>query len=196
MIPAATGAIVLLMALLDQGRALATGHHRRARRGRRRARALDIHTGGSMGALPDSLPGFLLAEVPLNLQTLANIFPCADRLAVVGLLESMMTASVVVELTDTPRNENRECVGQVFFASCEALIAAFDFKALVDKVQIDVGGAHFRDITAPSALDNVVPELEREGTEVEVTGPNEAGATMVDRHAVHDKPGAVERLMH
>jgi SulP family sulfate permease len=309
------------------------------------ALGLDIRTVGDMGQLPDSLPMFLLPDVPLNWQTLAIIAPYSVTLAVVGLLESMMTASIVDELTDTPSNKNRECVGQgvaniatgfiggmagcamigqsvinvksggrgrlstlvaglfllilvvflgdwvamipmaalvavmimvsigtfswdsvrklrqhppsssivmiatvvvtvathdlakgvfvgvllsgiffahkvgrvlrvdrslsddgrtrtygvvgqVFFASAETLIGAFDFKEVIDRVHIDVGRAHFWDITAVSALDKVVLKFKREGTEVEVIGLNEASATLVDRFAVHDKPGAVEQLMH
>ncbi|NDP39065.1 MAG: SulP family inorganic anion transporter [Rhodoferax sp.] len=306
---------------------------------------LDIRTVGDMGQLPDSLPIFLLPDVPLNLATLKIILPFSATLAVVGLLESMMTASIVDELTDTSSNKNRECVGQgvaniasgfiggmagcamigqsvinvksggrgrfstlvaglfllilivflgpwvkqipmaalvavmimvsigtfswdsirklrehppssslvmmatvvvtvsthdlakgvfvgvllsgiffahkvgrvlridrsideegrvrtygvvgqVFFASSETFIAAFDFKEVVEKVRIDVGSAHFWDITAVSALDKVVLKFKREGTEVEVIGLNEASATMMDKFAIHDKPGAVEQLMH
>ncbi|MDD3786355.1 MAG: SulP family inorganic anion transporter [Hydrogenophaga sp.] len=73
---------------------------------------LDIRTVGDMGQLPDSLPVFLLPDVPLNLETLKIIFPVSATLAVVGLLESMMTASIVDDLTDTNSNKNRECVGQ------------------------------------------------------------------------------------
>jgi SulP family sulfate permease len=73
---------------------------------------IDIRTVGDMGKLPDSLPVFLLPDVPLNLETLKIIFPVSAMLAVVGLLESMMTASIVDELTDSPSNKNRECVGQ------------------------------------------------------------------------------------
>lgn len=306
---------------------------------------LDIRTVGDMGQLPDSLPVFLLPDVPLNLQTLKIILPFAATLAVVGLLESMMTASIVDDLTDTTSNKSRECVGQgvaniatgfiggmagcamigqsvinvksggrgrlstfvagffllilvvflgpwvkqipmaalvsvmimvsigtfswdlirklrehppssslvmiatvvvtvsthdlakgvfvgvllsgiffahkvgkvlridrssddegrtrtycvvgqVFFASSETFVGAFDFKEVVQKVRIDVSRAHFWDITAVSALDKVVMKFKREGTEVEVVGLNEASATLVDRFAIHDKPGAVEQLMH
>ena len=306
---------------------------------------LDIRTVGDMGQLPDSLPVFLLPDVPLNWETLTIIAPYSVTLAVVGLLESMMTASIVDELTDTTSNKNRECVGQgvanvatgfiggmagcamigqsvinvksggrgrlsslaagvfllvmvvflgdwvaripmaalvavmimvsigtfnwgsvrklrehppsssivmvatvvvtvathdlakgvfvgvllsgiffahkvgrvlrvdrslsadgrtrtygvigqVFFASADTLISAFDFREVIDRVVIDVSRAHFWDITAVSALDKVVLKFKREGTEVEVVGLNEASATMVDRFAVHDKPGAVEQLMH
>jgi len=73
---------------------------------------LDVRTVGDMGQLPDSLPIFLLPEVPFSLETLKIIFPVSITLAIVGLLESMMTASIVDEMTDTPSDKNRECVGQ------------------------------------------------------------------------------------
>ena len=76
------------------------------------ALGLDIRTVGDMGELPDSLPVFLLPEVPLNLETLKIILPYSLTLAVVGLLESMMTATIVDDLTDTSSNKNRECAGQ------------------------------------------------------------------------------------
>lgn len=304
---------------------------------------LDIRTVGDMGRLPDSLPVFLLPDVPLNLETLQIIFPVSATLAVVGLLESMMTASIVDDLTDTHSNKNRECVGQgmaniatgflggmagcamigqsvinvksggrgrlstltagvmllilvvflgdwvsripmaalvsvmimvsigtfnwgslrnlrahpksssvvmlatvamtvgthdlakgvlvgvllsgfffahkvggifhassraddegrmrtytitgqVFFASAERFVNAFDYKEVIDKVRIDVSRAHFWDITAVSALDKVVIKFRREGTEVDVIGLNEASATMVDKFAVHDKDGAADML--
>ena len=309
------------------------------------AMGLDIRTVGHMGQLPDSLPVFLLPDVPLNLHTLAIIFPYAATLAVVGLLESMMTASIVDELTDTTSNKSRECVGQgianiatgciggmagcamigqsminvksggrgrlstfvagvfllilvvflgpwvkqipmaalvavmvmvsigtfswdsirklrqyppsssvvmlatvvvtvfthdlakgvlvgvllsalffankiskvlrvdsssglggrvrtytvvgqVFFASTETFLASFDYKEVVERIRIDVGGAHFWDLSAISALDQVVLKFKREGTPVDIMGLNAASATLVDQFAVHDKPGAVEQLTH
>ncbi|MDP3092483.1 MAG: SulP family inorganic anion transporter [Nitrospira sp.] len=305
---------------------------------------LDIRTVGDMGQLPHSLPVFLLPDVALNWETLTILFPVSATLAVVGLLESMMTASIIDDLTDSPSNKNRECVGQglaniatgflggmagcamigqsvinvksggrgrlstlaagvflllmvvfigdwvaripmaalvavmimvsigtfnwasirnlrehpksssvvmmatvvvvvathdlakgvlvgvllsgfffahkigrilhvgskaedegrlriyvvtgqVFFASAERFLNAFDFKEVIEKVRIDVSRAHFWDITAVSALDKVVIKFRREGTDVEVIGLNQASATMVDRFAVHDKPDAVEELM-
>ncbi|MFE8644023.1 SulP family inorganic anion transporter [Sphingomonas sp. NCPPB 2930] len=86
--------------------------------------------------------------------------------------------------------------GQVFFASSEAFLAAFDFKDAVAKVVIDVSRAHFWDITAISALDKVVMKFRREGSNVEVLGLNEASATLVDRFGIHDKPDAVEQALH
>lgn len=305
---------------------------------------MDIRTVGDMGELPDSLPVFLIPDVPLNLETLQIIFPYAATLAVVGLLESLLTASIVDELTDTTSNKNRECagqgianiasgflggmagcamigqsvinvksggrgrlsafvagsvllvlvvfldawvsqipmaalvavmimvsigtfkwsslrelfthpktssivmvatvvvvvathdlakgvlvgvllsgiffahkvgrvlrissatendgrtrvytvVGQVFFASSEAFGKAFDFKEAIESVRIDVSRARFWDITAVSALDAVVLKFRREGAEVEVVGMDEASTTLVDQFAVHDKPGAIDRLM-
>jgi sulfate permease, SulP family len=73
---------------------------------------LDIRTVGDMGALPDSLPVFLIPDIPFNFETLAIIFPYSLTLMVVGLLESLMTATIVDDLTDTKSDKDRECVGQ------------------------------------------------------------------------------------
>ncbi len=304
---------------------------------------LDVRRVGDMGELPDVLPAFLFPQVPLNLETLWIILPYAATLATVGLLESLLTASIVDDLTDTSSSKNRECVGQgvanicagmlggmagcamigqsvinvksggrgrlstlsagmfllllivflsdwveripmaalvavmimvsigtfnwdsvrklrvhpksssivmvatvvvvvathdlakgvlvgvllsglffarkvgqvlhissvtsedktsrtysvtgqVFFASADSFVAGFDFKNAIERVRIDVSDAHFWDITAVTALDKVVLKFKREGTEVEILGLNRASATLVDKLAVHDKPGA-ERLM-
>ncbi|MFD1215214.1 MULTISPECIES: SulP family inorganic anion transporter [Microbulbifer] len=73
---------------------------------------IEVPTVGDKGALPDSLPVFLLPDIPLNLETLKIIFPVAFTMMVVGLLESMMTATIVDDLTDTTSDRNRECKGQ------------------------------------------------------------------------------------
>lgn len=73
---------------------------------------VDIRTVGDMGELPDTLPIFLWPDVPLNLETLQIILPYAVSLTVVGLLESLMTATIVDDLTDTASDKNRECKGQ------------------------------------------------------------------------------------
>ncbi|PKM22490.1 MAG: sodium-independent anion transporter [Gammaproteobacteria bacterium HGW-Gammaproteobacteria-14] len=305
---------------------------------------IDVRTVGDMGELPNSLPVFLFPDMPLNVETLKIIFPVSMSLAVVGLLESMMTATIVDDLTDTNSDKRRECkaqgaaniasglmggmagcamigqsvinvqsggrgrlsclmagvclllmvvflgdwvaripmaalvavmimvsigtfswssitslhshpfsssvvmlatvavvvathnlalgvmvgvllsgiffahkvgqilyigseleeggdtrryqvTGQVFFSSAEAFVGAFDFREALSKVVIDLHRAHFWDITAISALDKVVVKFRRDGTEVEITGLNEASATLVDRFAVHNKPDAIERLM-
>lgn len=73
---------------------------------------LDIRTVGDMGQLPDTLPMFLMPNVPLNWETLVIILPYSVTLAAVGLLESLMTAVIVDDMTDTPSQKNRECAGQ------------------------------------------------------------------------------------
>lgn len=73
---------------------------------------LDIRTVGDMGKLPDTLPVFLWPDVPMNMDTLQIILPYSVPLAVVGLLESLMTATIVDDLTDTSSDKNRECKGQ------------------------------------------------------------------------------------
>ncbi|MFA5584746.1 MAG: SulP family inorganic anion transporter, partial [Bacteriovoracaceae bacterium] len=73
---------------------------------------LDIRTVGDMGKLPDSLPIFSIPNIPFNFETLAIIFPYSAGLVMVGLLESLMTATIVDDLTDTGSDKNRECKGQ------------------------------------------------------------------------------------
>jgi SulP family sulfate permease len=71
-----------------------------------------LRTVGDMGELPSTLPSLAVLLVPLNLETLQIILPYAVSLAVVGLLESLMTATIVDDFTDTGSNKNRECMGQ------------------------------------------------------------------------------------
>lgn len=73
---------------------------------------LDVNTVGDMGQLPSTPPYFLLPDVPLTLETLRIILPFSLTMAAVGLLESMMTAQIVDDLTDTPSDKRRECKGQ------------------------------------------------------------------------------------
>lgn len=73
---------------------------------------IDVPTAGDMGELPTTLPLFSLPAVPFNFETIRIIFPYALTLAAVGLLESLLTASLLDELTDTPSDKNREAQGQ------------------------------------------------------------------------------------
>ena len=304
---------------------------------------MDIRTVGDMGELPRTLPVFLLPDVPLTFETLMIVLPYSAAVAVVGLLESLMTASIVDELTDTGSDKNRECVGQgtanvvtgflggmagcamigqsvinvksggrgrlscfaagvfllilcvglgdwvsivpmaalvaimimvsigtfswssirnlrdhprrsstvmvatvvavvathnlaigvlvgvllsglffaakvgqlfritstlsedgrersyvvegqVFFASAEQFRRSFDFKEAVERVRIDIGRSHIWDLTGVGALDTVILKFRREGADVEIIGMNEASATIVDKLAIHDKPGALDSL--
>jgi SulP family sulfate permease len=72
----------------------------------------DVRNVGDMGQLPDTLPIFLWPDVPLNFETLSIIFPYSLALAVVGLLESFMTTTIVDELTDTKGDKKKEARGQ------------------------------------------------------------------------------------
>lgn len=76
------------------------------------ALGLDLRTVGDMGELPSTLPVFLLPNIPLNIETLMIILPYSLTLTAIGLLESLMTATIVDDLTDTPSDKNRECKGQ------------------------------------------------------------------------------------
>lgn len=301
---------------------------------------LGIHKVGDMGALPSELPWVALPQVPFTLETLRIILPYALTLTMVGLLESLMTAAIVDEMTDTTSDKNRECAGQgaaniasgflggmagcamigqsvinvssggrgrlstlwagvfllflivvlgpyvqqipmaalvavmimvalntfqwgsiktllthpksssfvmlgtvvvvitthdlakgvlfgvilsglffahkvtrffgvesaldgtmavrtyrvtgqIFFATAEAFHSAFDFREEDLKgVVLDLRSSHFWDITGINALDRVVLKFRHHDISVEITGMNEATATMVERLGTHDKPEA------
>ncbi|RVT56345.1 SulP family inorganic anion transporter [Niallia taxi] len=72
----------------------------------------DLRTVGDLGAITQSLPAFLIPNVPFNFETLQIIFPYSIALAIVGLLESLLTSSIVDDMTDTESNKNREARGQ------------------------------------------------------------------------------------
>ena len=99
---------------------------------------LDLRTVADMGELPDSLPVFLWPDVPLNFETLAIIFPYSLALAVVGILESLMTATIVDDLTDTSSDKNRECVGQGVANIGSGLIGGMAGCAMIGQSVINV----------------------------------------------------------
>lgn len=73
---------------------------------------MDLRTVGDLGQITQSLPTFLIPEIPFNLETLQIIFPYSLALAIVGLLESLLTASIVDDMTNTVSNKNKEARGQ------------------------------------------------------------------------------------
>jgi len=85
--------------------------------------------------------------------------------------------------------------GQVFFASSDAFLAAFDFREALERVTIDLSRAHIWDISSVAALDMAVLKFRREGAEVSVIGLNEASETIVDKLGIAEKPGALDKLM-
>jgi sulfate permease, SulP family len=82
---------------------------------------LQLRTVGDMGSFPDRLPFFALPAVPFSFDTLRIVFPYSVAIAIVGLLESLMTAAIVDDFTDTPSDKNRECRGQ----GCANIVAGF-----------------------------------------------------------------------
>ena len=73
---------------------------------------IDIKMLGDMGKITKELPTFLIPDVPFNLETLKIILPYSISVALVGIVESLLTAQLIDDLTDTPSDKNRECVGQ------------------------------------------------------------------------------------
>lgn len=73
---------------------------------------MDLKVLGDMGDVTTELPKFLFPDVPLSLETIGIIFPYSISVAIVGIVESLLTAQLVDDLTDTSSDKNRECVGQ------------------------------------------------------------------------------------
>ena len=99
---------------------------------------LDVRTVGDMGALPSTLPVFLLPDIPLTFETLAIIAPYSAAVAVVGLLESLMTAQIVDEMTDTPSDKNQECIGQGLANTATGFIGGMAGCAMIGQSVINV----------------------------------------------------------
>ncbi|WP_185984497.1 SulP family inorganic anion transporter [Aureimonas mangrovi] len=308
------------------------------------ASGMDVRTVSDLGELPNALPMLLLPDVPFNLETLWIILPTSIAVGAVGLLESLLTASIVDDMTDTRSDKNRESVGQgianiasgffggmagcamigqsvinvrsggrtrlstfvagafllflllalgewvglipmpalvaimvmvsistfnwrslgelrhhprrssvvmlatvatvvgthnlalgvgvgvllsgiffawkvsqilrvsstlstdasarhyriegqVFFASAEALLDAFDFAEPLERVRIDLREAHIWDLTGVATIDKIVVKFRQAGAAVEVEGLNEASATIMDKFAVHDQPDAMDKVL-
>ncbi len=118
------------------------------------------------------------------------------------LLSGIFFAGKIAQLfrvSSTLSSDGRERVyvleGQLFYGSAEDFAAAFDFREALDRVVIDVSRAHIWDISSVQALDMVILKFRREGAEVEAVGMNDATETLVDKLAIHDKPGALDNLM-
>lgn len=303
---------------------------------------IDVRTVGDLGSLPDSLPVFLVPNIPFTLETLLIILPYSISVAAVGLLESLLTAAIVDQMTDTKSDKNREAVGQgianfftgflggmagcamigqsvinvksggrgrlstfvagafllflilglgdlvriipmpalvaimimvsigtfnwssfgelllhprrssivmlstvivvvgthnlalgvgvgvllsgiffawkvaqifrvtstksvdglerdylvegqLFFASADDFMDAFNFKEPLKRVRIDVTQSHIWDLTGVNAVDRAVLKFRREGVEVELVGMNVASATIMDKLAIHNDPKALEK---
>ncbi|TWT24925.1 SulP family inorganic anion transporter [Planomicrobium sp. CPCC 101110] len=73
---------------------------------------IDMQNVGSLGTISQSLPTFFLPDVPFNFETLQIIFPTALALSIIGLLESLLTASILDDATETDSDKNQEARGQ------------------------------------------------------------------------------------
>ena len=112
---------------------------------------IDVRTVGDMGALPDTLPIFLLPDIPLNVETLKIILPYSFALAAVGLLESMMTATIVDEMTDTPSDKYQECKGQGIANIASGFMGGMAGCAMIGQSMINVKSGGFSRLSTFSA---------------------------------------------
>ena len=99
---------------------------------------LDVRTVAHLGELPSTLPSFALPDVPLTWETFRIIAPVSLTLAAVGLLESLLTAQIVDDLTDTPSSKNRECYGQGAANMASAVFGGMGGCAMIGQSVINV----------------------------------------------------------
>jgi len=98
----------------------------------------DVRTVGDMGDIQGTLPSFILPNVPISLETLSIIFPYAISLALVGLIESLLTAQILDDLTDTTSNKNLESKGQGIANIINGLFGGMAGCALIGQSVINV----------------------------------------------------------
>jgi SulP family sulfate permease len=99
---------------------------------------IDVRTVAHLGELPSTLPSFGLPDVPWTWETLRILLPVSLPLAAVGLLESMLTAQILDDMTDTPSNKNRECAGQGLANMASALFGGMGGCAMIGQSVINV----------------------------------------------------------
>jgi SulP family sulfate permease len=99
---------------------------------------LDVPTVSDMGALPSALPGLAFPDVPLAPHTLAVIAPYSLSIAVVGLIESLLTAKLIDDITDTPSDKDRECRGQGIANVASGLVGGLPGCAMIGQSMINM----------------------------------------------------------
>lgn len=105
---------------------------------------IDVPAVQDKGALPESLPTFFIPNVPLTLETLQTIAPFALSMALVGLLESLMTAKLVDDITDTRSNKTRESWGQGVANIITGFLGGMGGCAVIGQTMINVKGSGAR----------------------------------------------------
>lgn len=99
---------------------------------------LPVHTVGNMGKLPEGLPALAFPDVPLNWETLRIIAPYSLTMAAVGLLESLLTAQIIDDMTHTESDKRRECIGQGGANVAAALVGGMGGCAMIGQSVINV----------------------------------------------------------
>jgi SulP family sulfate permease len=100
--------------------------------------AAPVNKVGDMGALPSGLPSLVWPDVPFTLDTLRIILPYSLTMAAVGLLESLLTAQIVDDMTDTDSDKRRECAGQGVANMAAALVGGMGGCAMIGQSVINV----------------------------------------------------------
>lgn len=104
----------------------------------------EVPTVGDQGELPDTLPEILIPQVPYTLETLEKIAPFAFTVALVGLMESLLTAKLVDDITDTHSNKTREATGQGIANILTSFIGGMGGCAIIGQTMINVQQARTR----------------------------------------------------
>ncbi|MCW2959694.1 MAG: sulfate transporter [Thermoleophilia bacterium] len=118
------------------------------------ATKLGVPTVGDQGELPDALPMLGIPKVPIELETLSIILPYAITLAAVGLLESLLTAQLVDDITDTDSDKDRESRGQGIANLVTGMFGGMAGCAMIGQTMINVksSGARTRLSTFTAGL--------------------------------------------
>jgi SulP family sulfate permease len=145
------------------------------------------HNPGTSSAVMLATVGTVLATQDLSKGVIAGVLLSGVFFA--GKVARMF--SVTSWLSPDGRTRTYDVTGQIFFASADSLVDAFDFAEPLERVVIHVSSAHLWDISAVGALDRVVLKFRQHGIAVAVEGANEASASMIDRYALHDKDHAL-----
>ncbi|MGD8484889.1 MAG: SulP family inorganic anion transporter [Thioalkalispiraceae bacterium] len=112
---------------------------------------IDTNTVGDLASIEGGLPGFHIPSVPLNWETLTIIFPYAIILAAVGLIESLLTLSLIDDVTNTRGRGNRECIGQGIANTTTGLFGGMGGCAMIGQSMINVNSGGRQRLSGISA---------------------------------------------